>query len=178
MNTIKLWTAVIVLIGTIVTTGAVIINNFAPIKKALEPKPLEGIWDSTNNYSRFHGEEGVWSGDGRALIIWRQSQQQYEIYHGNSIFKSGESAPALSGFWRGIIKADDDGWPASQGFAIEELRYISRLSCDGQPQSTPKLEFTNCHLTKKGNRADVITGDFVTPLSRATIELKWYSSLQ
>ncbi len=165
----------VILLG-IAIGSAFILTRLGQLQTALDPMPLEGIWEFELNYNRFQGEDGIRSGSGKAVIVWQRQAQQYEASFGASVSKTGDVQPVLSGFSRGYFAADETGWPAGE-FSVDDVRYITRVHRDGVQPSAQVFRYPFCMLEKKGNRGDVIACQFSTEKTQASVRYKWSAPL-
>ena len=140
-------------------------------------KPLEGIWSFTMEYSRFHGKKGTWTGDGQAVILWKHEGNRYDIYFGSIVIPSGESTPILVGFSIGKILANEEGWPTSEPFTIDDVKYISRMHRDGRQPSKLFYTIKNATYTSLDDRVNNITAKFDTGSTEGTMTFKWENPL-
>lgn len=182
LKRLEFWTAAIALLAAIVAGTNEIISQINIVKAAVLPKPLEGIWDYSMTYDYFHGEQGLWSANGKGIIMWRQDNIRYEIYLGAHVTPANETSPVLAGFTRGFIEADDAGWPTPP-FKMENIRYISRLHKNDKQQVVPVFYYENCKYNRTNDRPDTITCYFESKnpaeqiYSRGKAEFKWESRL-
>ena len=92
--------------------------------------PLEGQWTYRMDYSKFHGlEDGMWRGEGEALIWWKPSGQRYLMFvtSNTSDLSGSRREPSIALAAKAFISADDSGVPTRRRV---EFTYLTRMSND------------------------------------------------
>lgn len=69
LKRLEFWTAAEALLAAIVAGTNEVISQINIVKAAVLPKPLEGIWDYNMTYDYIHGEQGLWSANGKGIIM-------------------------------------------------------------------------------------------------------------
>jgi hypothetical protein len=155
--------------------------SFNELLSYFAQKPLEGEWDYSSNYERYHNEPNPQDlyGGGRALIIWKYRQNRYDVNLSYSIKRRDDPSPILTAVLQGTLKADEDGLPGPEGFVfvMDNFKILEQHHRKYRAHNMPAYEFTNCHLEKSLNRADSIGCDLATPDSKSKVEFTWRSSL-
>lgn len=174
---IKLWTAIVVLLGALVPTATAWIK-LDKVLALLEDKPFEGVWQYESNYEKYYDEDDphMLYGTGRATMIWKQEAQQYAVNISYGIERSASAQPLLASAFHGFLEVGAEGWPL-QNFTMDGFRIVNRLHYKNMPPSLPTYQFKNCSYDKKGNRATTIRCDFVTPQTKSKMRLTWISPL-
>ena len=183
LKRVEFWTGIVGLLTAIVTGVVTVMSQIKPIKDGVLHKPFEGLWDYSMEYDFFHGKKGAWTANGKGIILWRQDDIRYEIYLGADVVPVNQSSPVLSGFSRGFIEADDDGW-LPLPFKIENIRYISRMHKRDQKQMVPKYSYNNCTFQLVNRRPDTATCTFESKnpagkiYSHGIAQFKWESRIR
>ena len=181
---VQLWTAIIVLIGALVTTVTTLYaieKSNQEIKKLLEEKPLEGVWNYHSDYIRWYEREDAreLSGNGKVLIFWKNDEQRYDVYVMFKITKSVQGETLLALALNGILRSDQNGWPRQQDFTVDSLEIISRLHHENRAPTTHVYKFTSCRHdgNPSRNRVETIQCSLVTLHSESKITLTRLNSL-
>lgn len=182
--------AIVTLIGVLITTlGTWKIfdttntidstsTDINDIKSLLAEKPLEGQWHFYSDYEKYYDEPDphLLNGSGKAIIVWKNLEKRYDIHLSYQIYRSA-GQQLLTAVLQGFLTAGNDGWPDRHNFIIDRLTILSRLHYKNYAPSIQTYLFKDCNVVKKGNRAESITCDFVTPQTKSKIELKWSGPL-
>lgn len=80
---ITLWTAIVVLVGTLIPTITVVLTykDVKDLLVQLIEKPLEGEWAYSSDYEKFYDEpepHNLHAG-GSAIVVWKQRENRYEV---------------------------------------------------------------------------------------------------
>jgi len=94
-------------LGQLATT----ITDTDQLRDALR-KPLEGVWDYSMRYDRFHEADVVFEAFGKAIFIWRPSLSKYQIFIGASLIEeSSNNGQIVTWLLETDLNANQAGWP-------------------------------------------------------------------
>lgn len=173
---VALWTAIVVCVTAMVGTTAKVLASVQPTRTTSDSKPLEGEWDFFIAYDKFHDQEGHWSGEGRALLVWKRDHQQYELWRASSTYLSGSQRAIVTSFAHGYIAADENGWPGTS-FEVSDVKNLYRQHIDNVEPTARQFAYTACRVERKATRADLITCQLDTGKSHAVVRFKWRGAL-
>ncbi|SEO22763.1 hypothetical protein SAMN05216404_11464 [Nitrosospira multiformis] len=178
---LKLWGATVAFVASLIPTVATVFshNEVKGLLSHIAQKPLEGEWDYSSNYEKYHKEPNPQDlyGGGRALIIWKYQQSRYDVNLSYSIKRRDDPNPILTAVLQGTLKADENGWPAEEGFVMDNFKLLEQHHRKYRAHNMPAYEFTNCNLKKSLDRANSISCILETPDSKSEVEFTWRSSL-
>ena len=171
---ITFWTAIVVLVSTMVPAIAAIFT-YIEIKgfvARMVEKPFEGEWVYSSDYEKYYDEKDIEKvyGEGKAIILWKYSQNRYDVNLTYAIKRDHVAMPLLVSAVKGELTSDANGWPSQQPFVIN-FQLLQRLHYQGMAHHLRKYPFRNCTYTKSasGERPETFTCVFETDLSKSIV---------
>ena len=188
MSDIEFWTAIALLVVTVVLTAynvyqqyvhaqrlrlmEVVVRDTQSLRDSLR-KPLEGVWDYKLEYDKFHDGEGSWEATGRCILTWRASKSSYDLFFGAEVVEENRpNRPIVTVLVEGRLGTEASGWP--EELATIDCKYLSRMGSEGCEQpSKPNFQYTELRVQRApgGDRAGLMSARFETPKSAGSLVL-------
>ena len=178
---IMLWTAIVVLVGTLIPTITVVFT-YKEVKGLLVQlieKPLEGEWAYSSDYEKYYDEpepHDLHAG-GKAMVVWKHRENRYDVNLNYSIRRSDSQNPILTIVLRGSLKADEHGWPAQENFVMDNFEVINRQHYKNIAHTMPYYQFRDCSFIRNGDLADKIRCILQTKDSMSKVTFTWRAPL-
>lgn len=152
-----------------------VITDTDQLRDALR-KPLEGVWDYSMRYDRFHEADGNFEAFGKAVFIWRPSLSKYQIFIGASLIdENADTGQIVTWLLETDLAANRNGWPEEPFTLVCDYRGRTASNPDWQSPQQAVARFTNITITKTNPDAGDATelkGEFHAPLTDGLLTLQ------
>lgn len=142
----------------------IVVNNTSELKKALN-KPLEGIWEVSGKYDRYHDDDTVHNCSGYANFIWDDINKKYNIKYSYSVRKEQSVSDLVTAICSGDCRCNSNGEIDHNSRLKLKMTINSRSATDNIESISNSFEFISEKITSQGDGITEIKFPFKTRTS-------------